>query len=148
MDYTHTGLLSLMANQEPVYGRPSAVPGMGRQKTTTGRAKYLRARSPKLTEPVTMILPDAAPRCTTIKYTQGDSVTLTRPEAEWWWRGMVSGLNGRTVPGLIWESPGQERMVLPGFRYNSLIARWPMLARAPRRTIVLDSITSPTMLGS
>lgn len=144
---THTGLPSIMATgKEPVYAgdRLFAVPGMARDKRPlTGRAKMIRElEGPKLTEPVTMILSDAyAVPGTTIKYTQGDSsVTLTRPEVEWW-RGMVSGLNGRTVPGLIWEEAQDKReWSSPISRYNSLIARWPMLevARTGGGQFVLD----------
>lgn len=144
---THTGLPSIMATgKEPVYAgdRLFAVPGMARDKRPlTGRAKMIRElEGPKLTEPVTMILSDAyAVPGTTIKYTQGDSsVTLTRPEVEWW-RGMVSGLNGRTVPGLIWEEAQDKReWSSPVSRYNSLIARWPMLevARTGGGQFVLD----------
>ncbi|WP_172121420.1 hypothetical protein [Actinomyces faecalis] len=68
--------------------------------------------------PVTYLLPD------------GRRVEMTRPVpggGEDWWRGMVSRLDGRTVPGLSWDADGDGRDWKSGVaRFSASVARWPL----------------------
>ena len=54
----------------------------------------------------------------------GNAHTLTRAETEWW-RGMVSGLDGRTVPDLAWEDAKDSREWSSSVkRFNARVSRW------------------------
>lgn len=135
----HTGLPSLMANgKDPIYAgaRLLAVPGMVRAPRSAQWWKHTLAerKGPLLTQPRTTLVSDAfAVPGSTLTYRQGDStVTLTRPTAEWW-RGMVSGLDGRTIPNLAWDATGDKRDWASSIsRFNTRIARWSL--EEPART--------------
>lgn len=68
--------------------------------------------------PVTYLLPD------------GRKVEVTRPVpggGSEWWRGMVSRLDGRTVPGLSWDADGDGRDWSSAVsRFSASVARWPL----------------------
>lgn len=127
----HTGLPSLMATgREPIYAgdRLLTVPGMVRAPRSAQWWKRTLAetKGPLLTQPRTTLVSDAmAVPGSTLTYTQEDSsVTLTRPTTEWW-RAMVSGLDGRTIPDLVWRQSGDKREWSSSVaRFSPRIARW------------------------
>lgn len=137
---SHTGLPSLMATGgEPIYAgdRLLAVPGRARSPRMAsiwGNPRALMIGPRLETVPTTTVVSDAmAVPGSTMTYRQGDSsVTLTRPTAEWW-RAMISGMDGRTVPDLVWEGDGDKRDWSSGVsRFNGRVARWAL--DTPTRT--------------
>lgn len=136
---SHTGLPSLMATgKEPIYAgdRLLAVPGLVRAPRPAQWWKHIKAeeKGPLLTEPRATLVSDAmAVPGSTLTYTQGDSsVTLTRPEVEWW-RAMISGLDGRTIPDIVWTHDGDKRDWSSSInRFSPRIARWSL--EEPART--------------
>lgn len=139
----HTGLPSLMATGgEPVYAgdRLLTVPGTVRDPHTTQWWAETRRHGHQLPMvPATTLVSDAmAVPGATITYRQGDStVTLTRPEAEWW-RAMISRLDGRTIPDLIWEGEGDKRDWASSVKHlGPGLARWSLTQPARTGTATL-----------
>ena len=66
------------------------------------------------------------------------SATLTRDGVEWW-RGLVSRLNGRSIPGLAWNKNGDPRSWDSGVkRFTPGLARWPMDTQPMKGSGVFD----------
>nr|WP_300341102.1 hypothetical protein [Actinomyces sp.] len=119
----HTGLPSFRL--PTVAGRRLSVLAADATRTwtavaATGTGSDLLASDPLAAPgvPVTYLLPD------------GRKVEMTRPVprgGEEWWRGMVSRLDGRTVPGLSWDADGDGRDWTSGVvRFSPSVARWPL----------------------
>lgn len=142
----HTGLPSLMATgKEPIYvgDRLLTVPGLVRAPRSAQWWKRTQAetKGPLLTQPRTTLVSDAfAVPGSTYTYTQGaSSVTLTRPEGEWW-QAVISRMDGRVMPNVAWDDDGDKRDWASNVHsFNDRTWRWPLIesARSGSGTLTL-----------
>ena len=78
----------------------------------------------------------------------GETVRLERPTVEWW-RGLVSRMDWRVIPDLVWEKNGDPRGWTSGVkRFNAQLARWPLRDEAVTgagRFVLMDPGYAPDL---
>lgn len=116
----HTGLPSFLI--EGV-----AVGQTVRVDATDGSRTWVAVRRVSTGAPVVASDVLAAPGVeTTYTLAGAPSARLSR-RGEAWWSGVVTGLDGRPVPGMAWEGDGDAHdWSSPVVRFGSHAARWPL----------------------